>query len=161
MAEIILETTVKAPLERVFDLARSIDFHCHSAASTQEKTIAGVTQGLINLNEEVTWRARHFFVWQNLTVRITEFDRPAHFRDVMVSGAFRRMRHDHYFTAIPDNGTLILDVFNYDVPLSVVGRIVDKLVLKRYLRSFLIARNDQIKDAAETDAWKNFLPQSS
>lgn len=79
----------------------------------------------------------------------------------MVSGAFRRMRHDHYFTAIPDNGTLMKDVFNYDVPLSVVGRIVDKLVLKRYLRSFLIVRNDLIKDAAETDAWKNFLPQSS
>lgn len=148
-------------MERVFDLARSIDFHCHSAAGTHEKAIAGVTQGLINLNEEVTWRAKHFFVWQNLTVRITEFESPTFFRDEMIAGAFRWMRHDHFFTEMAGDGTLMRDVFTYEVPLSGVGCIVDKLVLKHYLRSFLIVRNDQIKEAAETDVWKNFLPQSS
>ncbi len=161
MTEIILETIVQAPLERVFDLARSIDFHCHSTADTQEKAIAGVTHGLIGLNEEVTWRARHFLVWQKLTVWITEYESPTFFQDEMVAGAFRWIRHDHFFSKTAGDGTLMRDVFTYAPPLGVAGRMADELVLKRCFRRFLLARNDKLKTAAETDIWKKLLPQST
>jgi hypothetical protein len=54
MPVIELATFIAAPVERVFDLARSIDLHAHSVSSTGERALAGVTSGLINLNEEVT-----------------------------------------------------------------------------------------------------------
>ena len=92
-----LTTLVAAPVERVFDLSRSIDLHTASTAATGERAVAGVTSGLIGPGEEVTWRARHFGVWQSLTSRIVIFDRPRHFRDSMVRGAFRRFDHDHRF----------------------------------------------------------------
>ncbi|NJM41916.1 MAG: hypothetical protein HC853_14760 [Anaerolineae bacterium] len=44
-------------------------------ADESRRAIAGVTSGLIGLGQEVTWRARHFGIWQSLTVRITEFQR--------------------------------------------------------------------------------------
>jgi ligand-binding SRPBCC domain-containing protein len=95
--ELRLSTMIKAPRERVFDLARSIDAHKISTKGTEERAIAGVTSGLIGLNDEVTWEARHFGLRQKLTVRITEFERPCRFQDVMVSGAFKSMIHDHEF----------------------------------------------------------------
>ncbi len=108
MSVIELSTSIAAPTERVFDLARRIDLHMSSTSRTGERAVAGVTSGLIGLGEEVTWRARHFGIWQSLTVRITEFERPDHFADVMVRGAFRRMEHHHYFDA-SSNGTMMRD----------------------------------------------------
>ncbi len=60
MAILKLSTLIAAPRERVFDLARSIDAHQKSTGRTRERAIAGVTTGLIGLNEEVTWEAFHF-----------------------------------------------------------------------------------------------------
>jgi hypothetical protein len=90
MLVIRLWTPIAAPSERVFDLARGIDAHQDSAGGgTQERAVADVTRGLIALGEEVTWEARHFGIKQRLTVRITRFERPARFQDMMVSGAFK------------------------------------------------------------------------
>jgi hypothetical protein len=67
MSVIQLTTIILAPVERVFDLARSIDLHVASTAHTGERAVAGVTSGLLGPGEEVTWRAKHFGVWQHLT----------------------------------------------------------------------------------------------
>src|SRR5688572_21901947 len=86
MPLIELNTFIAAPAERVFDLSRSIELHTDSTSRTGERAIGGVTAGLIGAGQEVTWRARHFGVWQSLTVRITAFHRPTHFADAMVRG---------------------------------------------------------------------------
>src|SRR4030095_208578 len=97
MPVIELAISIAAPIDRVFDLARSIDLHTNSTPSSGERAVAGVTTGLIGPEQEVTWRARHFGIWQSLTVRVTVFERPTHFADAMLRGAFRRMEHHHYF----------------------------------------------------------------
>jgi hypothetical protein len=58
MATIHLETEIGAPIERVFGLARDIDFHQRSMAHTDEHAVGGRTSGLIDLGETVTWQAR-------------------------------------------------------------------------------------------------------
>ena len=85
-----------------------------------------VTKGLIGLNEEVTWEARHFGIWQRLTVRVTVFDPPNHFQDIMVSGAFKSMVHDHAF-ARTRQGTLMKDRFEFKSPLGILGSIIDRI----------------------------------
>ena len=90
-------TLIRAPIERCFDLERSIDLHTKTTQRTGERAIAGVTSGLIGLNEEVTWSARHLGLTQTMTVRITAVDRPRYFQDRMVRGAFRFFEHDHFF----------------------------------------------------------------
>ena len=112
MATIILQTDIAAPRERVFDLARSIDAHQDTAAATGERAVAGVTSGLLGLDEEVTWQAKHFGVVQKLRVKMTLFERPSHFRDVMLEGAFRSMQHDHSFSK---NGMMNFLTFSPEV----------------------------------------------
>ncbi len=156
MPSIELATFIAAPIERVFDLARSIDLHTNSTSSTGERAIAGVTSGLIGPGQEVTWRARHFGVWQSLTVCVTVFERPTHFADVMLRGAFRSMEHHHYFEQ-SGSGTTMRDVFRFQSPLGILGRIADFLFLTRYMKSFLIERNRVIKATAESDGWNQYI----
>jgi ligand-binding SRPBCC domain-containing protein len=156
MSDIKLATSIAAPIERVFDLARSIDLHMNSTSNTGERAIAGVTSGLIGPGEQVTWRARHFGIWQSLTVQITSFEPPTHFTDTMVRGAFRQMEHDHYFESSSD-GTIMRDVFAYTAPLGMLGRLAELVFLDRYLRSFLVERNRVIKHAAESGEWVRYL----
>jgi hypothetical protein len=76
MPVIVLTISIDAPIDVVFDLARSIDLHLESTAQTNERAVAGRTTGLIGLGEEVTWEATHFGIRQRLTSKITQFDRP-------------------------------------------------------------------------------------
>ena len=156
MPVIEIVTSIAAPRERVFDLARSIDLHTNSTSSTGERAVGGVTTGLIGAGQEVTWRARHFGVWQSLTVRITAFERPTHFADAMLRGVFRRMEHHHYFEA-SSGSTVMRDVFSFQSPLGILGQIADQLFLARYMKSFLIERNRVIKATAESDDWKRYI----
>lgn len=156
MPIIKLETIINAPIERVFDLSRSIDLHADSMAHTNEKAVAGVTKGLINLGETVTWEATHFGIRQRLTSKITIYERPIKFGDTMVSGAFKRFDHEHFFEEI-DGKTIMRDIFDYDSPLGFLGKIADFLFLENYMKNLLIARNELIKRVAESDEWKKFI----
>jgi hypothetical protein len=74
-------TVIRAPVERCFDLARSVEVHLAGNIHFGEAAVAaaGVTRGLIGLGQQVTWRAKHFGVWQQLTSEITAMDRPTYF----------------------------------------------------------------------------------
>lgn len=156
MPVITIETKINAPVERVFDLARCIDLHEATMTKHQEKAVAGVMKGLINLNETVTWEAVHFGVRQKLISKIVTCDRPFHFRDSLVSGAFKRFDHDHFFEE-KDGETLMRDSFDYDSPYWFFGKIADWLFLKSYMRKLLENRNELIKKIAESNEWRKFL----
>ena len=129
MPRIEIKTKIKANKNIVFDLSRSIDLHKISTEQTNEKAIAGKTSGLIGINESVTWRAKYFGVYQNLTSKITEFDKPNYFVDEMQKGAFKEFKHEHHFVEL--NGeTLMTDIFNYKSPLGFLGKFADKVFLK-------------------------------
>jgi ligand-binding SRPBCC domain-containing protein len=157
MSRITLSLWIDAPIERCFDLSRSIDLHLDAASATDERAVDGVTSGLIGPGEEVTWEALHLGVRQRLTSRIVMFDRPHHFRDTMVRGAFRHFDHDHRFMA-ERGGTRMTDVFDFSVPFGVVGRLVDRLILHAYMRRFLEERNRVIQRVAESEEWRRYLP---
>lgn len=159
MAIIELETVINAPKERVFDLARSIDAHQDSTESTGERAVAGVTAGLLGPNQEVTWEARHLGVRQRLRVKMTRFDRPHYFQDIMLQGAFHRMQHDHRF-AERDGKTVMSDRFEFESPLGFLGRLVDRIFLTSYMRRFIVQRNAVLKQLTESDAWKKYLKTS-
>ena len=156
MPIIKIKHEINAPIQIVFDLARSIDLHEISTKKTNEKAIGGVVSGLIKKDETVTWRAKHFGIYQKLTVRITEMKSPNYFSDEMLQGAFKRFKHEHFFKE--SNGTTVMrDVFDYTSPLGFLGKIADYLFLKKYMTNFLIERNDVIKDFAESGRWKEVL----
>ena len=156
MAEIVLETEIRAPLERCFDLARSIDLHVATQKKNAEAAVGGRTTGLIESGEHVTWSARHFLVRWTMTSRITRFERPRMFRDEMERGPFARFEHDHLFVPSGDR-TIMIDRLVLASPCGILGRIVDKLVMKRHLTKLLAERADAIKSCAETALGDRFL----
>ena len=153
MPLIELTTKIQADIEICFDLARNIDLHKISTAKTKEKAIAGKTEGLIELNEWVTWEATHFGIRQQLTSKITAFNRPFHFRDEQVKGAFKVMVHDHFFEESKDGG-LMRDVFYFESPFGWIGKAFNQLVLTNYMRRFLEERNAVLKKEMENGKWK-------
>jgi len=156
MPVIDLQIVICAPVERVFDLSRSVELHADSTRHTGERAVAGVTKGLLRLDDEVTWEASHFGVRQRLTTRIVALEPNERFRDSMVAGAFRRFDHDHHFSRMA-SGTEISERFDFDSPFGTLGRIANVLFLTRYMRTFLETRLTYIKTVAESDAWTKYL----
>lgn len=148
MPTITLTTYINAPVEKVFDLARSIDLHQQSMQHTKEKAISGRTSGLIEEGETVTWQARHLFKTRRLTSRITSMKVPFYFKDIMIKGDFKLLEHDHYFNPMP-GGTEMKDVFRFLLPFGFLGTCIGKLFLTRYLQQLLQKRNMIIKNEAE------------
>ena len=156
MPIIQLETLIKARQEIVFDLARSIDFQSKAVTTSSEKAVAGRTSGLIRLDETVTYQGKHLGVKQSLTTKVTEFDRPQFFVDEMVQGAFKSIRHEHYFFSTSE-GILMKDVFIFETPLGILGWMANKLFLKAYMTNFLKGRNRTLKEYAESGKWQEIL----
>ena len=124
MSEIHLTSFIAAPIERVFDLSRSINLHQISTIETYEKAIHGVLNGLINKNETVTWQAKHLFKTRQFTTKITEMQSPDFFIDVMTRGDFKFFYHEHHFKSVK-NGTIMIDVIKFESPYGFIGKIVE------------------------------------
>jgi ligand-binding SRPBCC domain-containing protein len=156
---IVVDTEIAAPPERCFLLSLSIDLHMTSTAGTGERAIAGVTQGLIGPGQTVTWQGRHFGVMLTHESRITKYEKPRHFQDVMVRGSFRSFEHDHFFEPRENGGTRMRDQLRFAAPFGALGLLAEKLVLRRYLTRFLHERNAMIRQTAESyDAvWQPYL----
>jgi ligand-binding SRPBCC domain-containing protein len=127
----------------------------HSGESA--KAIAGVTSGLVGLAERVTWRAKHFGVWHNLTSEITAMDRPAYFQNIMIEGIFRFMKHDHFFRPLSRDETEMKSVYCFAAPLPVLGRVAEIAFLGRYMQALLRERNAAVKEIAESSKWQEYL----
>lgn len=156
MPTIHLTTFIAAPVARVFDLARSIDMHKQSMSKHQEEAVAGTRFGLIEKNESVTWKAKHLFKTRFLRTEITEMKKPDMFTDQQVKGDFKMMKHEHHFKPC-DNGTIMIDLLEFEAPYGSFGRLVSKLYLTGYLKNLIEQRNKSIKEFAESEKWRKFL----
>ena len=156
MTTIHLTTFIAAPVERVFDLSRSVNLHKVSTAHTHEKIIDGKMNGIVEEGETVTWQAKHLFKERKFTSKITTMNRPVNFTDEMIKGDFKSFRHEHHFKAT-DNGTIMIDVLDFESPYGIVGVLVNLFYLKKYLEQLLLTRNQFIKEYAESAKWKAML----
>jgi ligand-binding SRPBCC domain-containing protein len=151
MPVITNEIFIKAPIEKCFDLARNVDIHAKTVSKTKERVVGGVTAGLLELGDVVTFEAVHFGVKQRLTAKVTKMEKPSYFVDEMLCGAFKSFVHTHEFQAI-NNGTLMIDHFNYTSPFGVVGTALDKLFLEKYMKAFITGRSLELKRIAEEES---------
>jgi ligand-binding SRPBCC domain-containing protein len=150
MIKVSTEIQIGAPIEICFDLARNIDIHTETVwKHTKERAISGRVSGMIKDGETVTFEATHFFIRQTLTSKIEEFERPNRFIDEMVSGAFKSMRHEHIFLELDEKTTLMKDILYFEAPIGILGRIVERLVLKPYMKRFIEYRNQKLKEISE------------
>jgi hypothetical protein len=153
-------TIIDAPIERCFDLSRSVEVHLVANIHSGEQAVAigGILSGLPELSQQVTWRAKHFGVWQNLTSKYTAMQPPTYFQATMIDGIFRSMQADHYFRRLPSGATEMKDLFRVAAPLPLLGPVAEFLFLRRYMLALLRERNAVIKQIAESNDWQRYLP---
>ena len=148
MPIIIQENFIRAPAETCFDLMRDARIHHQTISHTNERAVAGVTDGMIGLDQTVTFEGTHFGLRQRLTVKVTAFERPTLFVDEMIEGRFKSFKHIHEFTP-QDGGTRMRDTLEWTSPFGLIGRIVDALILENHLRDLVSRRNERLKEIAE------------
>ena len=143
-----VETWIAAPPAEVFDAARDVDLHVGSQAGAGERAVGGVTTGLIESGQKVTWRATHFGVPFSMTSRVTELDRPHRFVDEQVRGPFRSFWHEHVFTPT-GAGTTMVDTIRFRAPLGPIGSLVERALLGRYLEGLIVERGAFLRAALQ------------
>ena len=84
-----------------------------------------------------------------MTTTISEMDRPTRFVDRQLRGPFKEFIHEHTFVPV-DGGTHVTDRVRFAAPLGPLGRVAERLVLKRYIPELIDTRNEfMIAEAAE------------
>lgn len=140
---------INAPKMVVFNLARSLNAHTETTGQTKERIVDGPDHDLLELGDVVTFEAVHFGVKQRLTSKIVEMDPPNYFIDEMQKGAFKRLRHIHRFRE-SNGATEMTDELEFESPLGWIGKMVDRLLLERYMRRFIGQKSQDLKRLAES-----------
>lgn len=79
---------------------------------------------------------------------ITEFEWNHHFADVQRRGPFHSFHHRHEFSAesrASISGTVIRDVITYDVGFDTLGRLADRLFVRRRLQQTFAYRQQALE----------------
>ena len=156
MPTIHLTTFIAAPVERVFNLSRSLKMHKASMTKFNEELVNGPMNDLVELGDEITWKAKHLFKNRVLKVKIVAINKFESFIDEQVLGDFKMMKHEHHFKPI-ENGVFMIDFFHFESPYGNMGKWFNQAYLSGYMSKLLSQRNELIKKYAESDQWRLIL----
>ena len=122
----------------------------------KESIIDGKMTGLLNVDESVTWTARHLLKQRVLRIKMTKLKYPEYFVDEQEEGDFKMMKHEHYFKPV-ENGSIMIDQFHFETPKGLFGKLINKFCLEDYMKKLLLDRNKMIKHVAEGNLWNQYL----
>lgn len=156
MPTVHITTLIHAPAERVFRLCRSATLYKMTMQDTDERIVTGRITGLLDLNETITWRGKHLGKYRVYTFKVTGMEAPTYYKYEMTKGDLKNMVHEQHFNGL-DNGCIMIDMFSYDPPTGFVGKIYDRMYMKKYLQQLLLKRNKALKLYAESERWRMVL----
>jgi ligand-binding SRPBCC domain-containing protein len=156
MPTIHLTTFIAAPIERVFDLSRNLTIYKAMMQGRKETFSSGAGSNLIAHGETITFHAKHVGKTRTVTTRVTELQKHSSFVHEQVKGDLLHFRHAQHFKQA-DNGTIMIDMIDFDGPRDIIGKLVGKLYLKNYLEKLISKRNGIIRQYAESEKWRAVL----
>ncbi|WP_213805202.1 SRPBCC family protein [Granulicella sp. dw_53] len=148
-------TLVDAPLDRCFLLSTSIDL---VAKTLRMRPLSGRLSGLIQPNDQLLWHGWKFGLPHRHQTLITAYDRPNHFQDTMGRGSFQHFQHDHTFIQVAGQ-TRLHDTIQFSLPLGWAGAQVAKHIMVPYITQLLRRRLQTLKQVAESEEWRQYLPE--
>lgn len=158
MNKIEFNTHIKAPIERCFDLSRSIDFHKISLSPVvKEESVAGCTTGLIGHNQHALMQSKLWGYHFSTELKIAKFNPPYFLSYEIADSHFESAIHDYYFYDISGE-TVMVNHFYYKFKLGLLGEMANLLFLEKYIIGIITQRNDLLREYAETNKWKDVLP---
>lgn len=158
--KLVSTRTIHAPLERCFDLTRSVDVHVYTSRTIAGRAIGGKRHGLAALGDQTTWSARFFGIRCALTTEIQRCEAPHHLTDWLRHGAFLEFGHHYRLLELRTGQVELEDAFTFRSPGGWLGRVFDEWVLRPVMRRVMESRLDDIKRLAESDGWNVFLQRN-
>ena len=137
-----LSCTLAAPIAEVF--AFHLDTRNAARISPPSQLVVSVEGTFpLALGSEVRLRTRQrpLPFTQTWRVRIARLEEPTLIEDEMLQGPFALWVHEHRFAELPDGRTRLTDHLTYALPAGPLGRIADRLVVRRLLLSTFRARH--------------------
>ncbi|WP_334152273.1 SRPBCC family protein [Microbacterium sp.] len=150
MARFVVETVIAAPPATVFAASLDPALHVRSMARHGETMVEAPADGRFAEGSTVTWRARHFGIPFRLRSIVFDIDPPRAFSDRQLAGPFGAFLHEHVFEEHPV-GTLMLDTITFRSPFGPIGRAVDALFMREYMRRLIMQRNATLVAEIEGD----------
>ena len=155
MPRFALETVIGATPAEVFAASLDPELHVKSMARFGETMVEAPAGGVFTEGTTATWRARHFGIPFRLRSIVFDIDPPNGFSDRQISGPFAAFLHEHRFEEHP-SGTLMHDTVTFRSPFGPLGRLVDALFMREYMRRLITERNAIL--AAELEGPGRTLP---
>jgi ligand-binding SRPBCC domain-containing protein len=142
MSQITVSTELDAPIEVVF--AFHLDPRNAARISPRGTRVVSVeAPEQVRQGDLISLAVRQFpspFT-RRWSVRIDRVEEPFAVVDVALAGPFPVWRHEHLFAAAGDGRTLLTDRVTYELPFGGLGRLADRLVVRRVLRRTFRARH--------------------
>lgn len=145
---------IEAPAGRVFDLARH--FTLFRKAFDKEQMSSASASNFLSPGDTVTIHAKHAAKTRSVMLRITEMDPVNKFVEEQVKGDLLAFRHEHFFKQI-ENGTIMIDLVEYEFPRDFAGKMIARFFMKDYLEKIIAKRSAVIRQYAESERWKPLL----
>lgn len=151
----LLERSVEiaAPLEDVFA------FHLDtrnaaliSPASTRILSVEGVFPVVEGALVTMRMRQRPMPVGLTWRVRIADVTEPHRIVDVAERSPFATWRHEHLFAETGDGRTRMTDRVSYSLPAGPLGRLIDRLAVRRQLGAAFEERHRRTRELLEERA---------
>jgi ligand-binding SRPBCC domain-containing protein len=137
-----LSCTLDAPIAEVF--AFHLDTRNAARISPPSQRVVSVEGTFpLQLGSEVRLRTRQrpLPFAQTWRVRIARLEEPTLIMDEMLQGPFALWLHEHRFADLPDGRTRLTDHLTYALPAGALGRVVDRVAVRRLLLSTFRARH--------------------
>jgi ligand-binding SRPBCC domain-containing protein len=142
---------IKAACQDVFD------FHL------DPQNLPKITPGFISvkilqagppgLGQEVILRLTQFGIPAGtMHMKFTEFEYPFRLSDTQLKGPFKKMFQRRIFTDIGDGYTRLTDRFEYELPLGLLGRLAQKILVGRMIEQMFVYRQNALRKFLETES---------
>ena len=154
---------IAAPIERCFLLSTSIELVQRILGMRPSRQESKKAAGRIEAGDQLVWRGWKFGLPTMHETLITGYDRPRYFQDTMGRGRFAAFQHDHWFKTVAGDGggtvTVLEDEVRFRMPLGWAGALVGRWVMVPYVRSLVRRRFALLKQVAEGEAWRRYVPE--
>jgi ligand-binding SRPBCC domain-containing protein len=148
MTVIEKKITIAAPIEAVFDFhLDQKNLGLMSPPWMKTKLIHESGEGQNKMIEvEMTMYRAFRSRW---VVRISEYDRPVRLTDLMISGPMKYFRHERTFSQPCASLTELKDHLEYEPPFGMIGRLADKISVKKMMEDMFEYRHQRTKEILE------------
>ncbi len=76
--------------------------------------------------------------------KITKLEKPKYFTDKQLKGPYKIWEHTHTFIE-KENGILMKDIVNYELPFGFLGNIAHKLIVRKKVEQIFTYREEILK----------------